>query len=527
MLEKTAITAATLALLGCLAPPPGDPLEPPAPGNLELMATDFAGAPVSLERLPRWPRLWLSPAPASPDPPEPGVLLLQGAPDQALLDDLQGRPLRLATLARQLEVAIAETPWGLEVLPLEPLEPGAPLSLALPAWAVSDAHPAVWELRVDDAPAAGARVKETFPGDASVGLGTHLREITLAFDGEIDRDSPQPEGIWLESPGGHAVAATLDLAPCQQLAPQHAGVDCARLAFEERLQPEASYTLRVGLGVRDRHGAPLGPFEAQLQTARGPDREPPRPSAPSCAIDELQLEAACALVDDDSVTLRLLTDEPTIASLRGAGEEHFAIAQGGQLELRLEGLGSQRQLALELELRDASGNVRALELSLATTEPLATLSIEEVLFDPLGPEPAQELVELLNYGSAPLDLRGFSLGDKHDAEAAPIERELVIPPGARVLLVAEGFDPDEGSDMPPPPGALLLRHGRSLGSSGLSNAGEPLFLRDPAGRRISAAPATPKPRAGICRVRTTTDRRSGADGSFTHAEARGCTPGEP
>ncbi len=102
-----------------------------------------------------------------------------------------------------------------------------------------------------------------------------------------------------------------------------------------------------------------------------------------------------------------------------------------------------------------------------------------------------------------------------------------MPPGGRALLVADGFDPSAPDDTPVPPGTVLVRMGTSLGSGGLSNAGEPLFLRDPEGHRVSAAPATPPPRAGVCRVRQVDDPRTGAPGSFGYDAEGGCTPGRP
>jgi hypothetical protein len=245
----------------------------------------------------------------------------------------------------------------------------------------------------------------------------------------------------------------------------------------------------------------------------------------TCAIDEQPVEMGCALIDDASLTLRLEADEPTIVALRGAAAPVFAVATAGAAILRLSELVPASELALELSLRDSAGNERKQQLELQTLPPLAKISIAEVRADALGPEPQQEFVELLNYGSTPVDLLGFVLEDRVDASGTPIARSLVVAPQTRALLVADGFDASDARDVAPPPGTPLLRVGRALAGSGLSNAGSALFLRDPTGNRVSAAPAVPIPKPGVCTVRTSADMRDGSTHSFEYDAHDTCTPG--
>ena len=49
-------------------------------------------------------------------------------------------------------------------------------------------------------------------------------------------------------------------------------------------------------------------------------------------------------------------------------------------------------------------------------------------------------------------------------------------PGERVLVVASGYDPNDGADPPPTPATTLVRVDGSLAAGGLKNAGEPLVL---------------------------------------------------
>ncbi|MEO7329486.1 MAG: hypothetical protein ABI193_12960, partial [Minicystis sp.] len=71
-----------------------------------------------------------------------------------------------------------------------------------------------------------------------------------------------------------------------------------------------------------------------------------------------------------------------------------------------------------------------------------------------------------------------------------------LAPGAFALIVNDGFVEDDGYDPPPGPDTLIV-HVPKLGHVGLTNAGEPLLLRDPAGAVVSRFPAGPKPKAGL------------------------------
>jgi hypothetical protein len=119
---------------------------------------------------------------------------------------------------------------------------------------------------------------------------------------------------------------------------------------------------------------------------------------------------------------------------------------------------------------------------------------------------------------------GFSLDDRSDALGEPFANPIVVQPQTRVLLVANDFSGNDARDVAPPPGATLLRVGHSLATSGLNNAGEEIFLRDALGRRVSAAPSTPKPRSGVCAVRVIDDPRDGSEGSFDYDAEGTCTP---
>ncbi len=499
-------------------------------GRLELRASDARGEPADHEQLPRRPTLLLE-HPDGIAASSDAIALFAGPPDAELVSDLQRAPLSSAHLARRVECEVGTSGTDTRVVPRHALAPAATYTLAVASWASTlrggalsaDGSASVFELHTSAEAEAGARVVQSWPADGASGLGTNLEAVVLAFDGVVHgADS----AVWIEGHDGRAIATLLTSGPCAQVAPEHASSFCVRLALQQRLAPVALHRIVVGSDARDGHGAPVGPWQAAFRTAEGRDPEPPAALVSTCAIDEQAIAVGCALIDDASITLRLQADEPVIATLRLDDVVRSLVAADGQVLLGIDDLAAEAQQPAGLELRDSAGNAITHQLELRTTAALAALSISEVLADPLGAEPQQEFVEIVNYGTATIDLLGFSLGDRADMPGAPVERSSRVLPGARVLLVADGYDPREGSDPAPPPGALLVRVGRAIGSAGLRNAGEALYLRDALGRRISAAPATPEPRPGVCLVRTTNQMRSGAPGTFDHDANATCTPGE-
>jgi hypothetical protein len=144
--------------------------------------------------------------------------------------------------------------------------------------------------------------------------------------------------------------------------------------------------------------------------------------------------------------------------------------------------------------------------------------INEVLANPIGPEPAQEWVEIVNDGQAPADLGGYALRDVGGETPLP---PAVLPPGAYALIVNQSFSEDDEYDPPPAPDAAILRVAK-LGKGGLANAGEPLSLRDGQGAVISRFPAGLKAKAGMSVARRSPQAPDGLASSFAAATP---TPG--
>jgi hypothetical protein len=141
---------------------------------------------------------------------------------------------------------------------------------------------------------------------------------------------------------------------------------------------------------------------------------------------------------------------------------------------------------------------------------MAHIVINEVLANPLGPEPAQEWVELVNDGSIEADLAGYVLEDIGGKTDLPKAR---LAPGAHALIVNDAFVLDDELDPVPAPRALVL-HVPKLGKGGLSNSGEPLKLVDSTGRVVSRFPIGPRVKAGSSVARVLPSSPDGLASSF-------------
>ncbi|HKP59520.1 MAG TPA: hypothetical protein VJV78_22510 [Polyangiales bacterium] len=509
--------AATFA--ACVAPS-----EPPAgswDAHFVLHVYDARGVEQPFSSVPRRPEFVLSSSRALA---EANLLLFSGAPDAALLEDLAGLPLRAASESRLVEARARAGPLALALQPLAALARAGHYSLALPGSvhlragpALADAGPGfIVDLRVADTPQAGAAWLLSSPAAGASGVPTNLASVAGVFDGAI---AGSETGIWLEDSDGLAIATELEVRPCAEL--EAHGESCFLLHTQAPLRASASYRVRSGSDLRDAHGAPIETLDASFRCADGPDLEPPRFEELHCLRDEQALALGCALLDDRSLELRLHALEAVRVRIRSGERQGAAISANGTLQMRLEGLAPDEAFDVELQAFDLAGNVSEAELALRTAPELATLTISEVRADPAGPEPAQEYVELWNFGRRALPLRGVSLVDAADEHPSVIEHDAQLPAGARALLVAEGFDPENPLDPAPPPGTLLVRLGPSLTRAGLANAGERLFLRDAAQHRLSAAPM--RAAKGQCLQRRGDDMRSGGKEAF---ELGDCSPGD-
>ncbi|MBX3247617.1 MAG: lamin tail domain-containing protein [Myxococcales bacterium] len=490
---------------------------PPTPAILALRVLDHDGAEWPLDAAPRRPVLELETS--RPLANADAVLLFDEVALPRLLEDLRRMPLLVRHRDALRPARIERGPRSIRVQPREPLELGARYVVAVAGWgrAAEDEAPfppfaATFEVARER---AGAVVDGTWPPAGAAGVPPELEVAVVRFDDDV-----RPRGgVRLVGPGGVAATRASELSCAAFGWPDGA---CVMLRWEGVLRPLSRYTLEVNDRVQDRGGAPVGPWLASFETGDFGEIGLSFLDV-ACAPDEVELGRGCMLSDDESVRVRLAVDGPARAFLdsdRGSTRE---VASRGEIALELRNLRASDHFEADLRLVGLDGSTHTERLALATTPPLAALTISETCADPRGPEPRQEYVELLNYGAVPIELRGITLADRVDRLGSEVQVPVSLAPGGRALLVADAFDPNHPLDPPVPPGVPLVRVGTSLASGGLANAGEPLYLRDAERRRLSTVPSIRAPGPGICLVRTGPPRGR----SVGHFAAAPCRPGEP
>jgi hypothetical protein len=502
------VVSSLLICAGCLGPPTAPEQEPPA-AVVAVSVHDAAGGAWPAAAVPRWPVLALT-FDRAPRNLEARLWLVAGHPHPDLLDDLADPPLRASTLAAVVPLTVTGQGLTARAEPARALEPGAPYALVwtggeLPAW---------FALRVSASPAAGARLAESWPGDRDMRVPPNLSRLLLRFDGYV---VGLPAELSLRDAAGGLHALRSDLLACEELG-LPAG-DCAWLTPAAPLAAMRSYELALE-GLRDATGAALPVQAISFATRVQPDTLPPGLESVACALDELSLDAGCLLASDRGVVLRGSADEPVLVTLHAGGVRSARLAFGGMFELPLTGLAEGVTLEAELRLDDLAGHATARRLSLQTAYALPRLAIDELRADPLGPEPAQEYVELLNFGIEPVHIIGFSLTDDAFDPGRRVVSALAVEPGERVLVVGPEFDAREPSDGLLPAGVRLARLDGALS---LRNDGELLILRDEQGRRIAESPRLAAPVAGQCIGRLVHDEGS----EFIVDPGGSCTPGTP
>ena len=520
-----AVVCLPVLALACIEPPVPPSLDTDGSSSLAIVdvrVTAQNGMPARLDAAPEWPIIEID---LSAPLDEPGSCVFLVAADPAdVADNLASAPIRAATRDATVRVALAVEGPTVRLTPLARLARGTSYALGVASWARAGGGPPLGEphvvaLRVRDDGTAGARVAGAWPADGTSGVPTNIAMAAVRFDGDVD-----PVGLRIDLLGSHGAAVEGDrsLRACSDIG--WSDGTCAVFVPREALAPAATYRLFVPGDVLDATGAPLGPWSAEITTANDITPRIALDELP-CALDETTVDGACVLADDDRITIRAHATGPARFFASAEGSVASAVAPRGDATLTLRGLGPSREVAVDLRTIDLAGRETVTLVPASTTEPLARVFITEVRADPRGPEPAQELVEVLNSAAVPIDLQGFALSDRADREGDVVIGSVLVAAGARALFVADSFDPRQPDDPAVPDGVVLVHIGASLGSGGLSNAGEPLFLRDAAGRRISAAPAMRAPGPGICLVRVSTDGRTGEADAFAPDPAGGCSPG--
>ena len=237
-----------------------------------------------------------------------------------------------------------------------------------------------------------------------------------------------------------------------------------------------------------------------------------------CSDAEVSFGPACLSIDDDRVLVR----PPywgSLWALEAADASLVHIAFEGTRFL-LRPLPPATTVTIRAAAVDAAGRLIEIEQKVETLAARAHLVVNEVMATPLGPEPAQEWIELYNDGLAPAELGGLELDVNGTKTVLP---EATLAPGAYALVVSEAFVVGEGSDPPPASGTLLVRVPK-LGKQGLSNEGPTITLRTADGVTLSRFPSL-KPKKGVSVIRVRPDALDELPSSFALDPLGSSSPG--
>lgn len=222
-----------------------------------------------------------------------------------------------------------------------------------------------------------------------------------------------------------------------------------------------------------------------------PDTTPPwLVPAPGCAATETILGSLCVSSGPYGIAVRLWASEPVAALAREESTGMLVRSAEVAMEhhLVLTPLQPGQVFAVSVEVEDTAGfSVSEGPFETSTEVMVAPVVINEVLHDPLGAEPHQEFVELLNQGTSAVSLDGWVLTDEggSDTLAAPAP----VAAGTLVLIVSASYQPGVGGDPVPGPGSVVIRLEGPIGAQGLRNSGELVRLSDSNGAVVSTFPA--------------------------------------
>lgn len=423
----------------------------------------------------------------------------------------QRTPMALTTAALALDAS--QSSLRLDLRARAPLTPGQHYTLL---WLHDDASTA-FPLRVSASPWLGASFREGFPGDAEATAPPNLSRALVRFDGYV----VDALVAHLRVVGGGTEDAHSERTACETLG-LPAG-DCLWVVPERPLAPRAAYELSVEAGLRSPSGVAPPAVRIAFTTRAEDDHAAPQLLSTRCASDELRVEPGlCLLADAEHVSVRGSVDEPVLASLAAPPQHLTALSYAGQFAIQRMPVATESHLLLRLV--DMAGNSSELSFALAPRAAPPRISIEELRNDPLGREPAQEYVELLNSDNRVISLQGFSLTTDVFEQGRIVPGAVSLAPGERALVVGPTFDPRDTADGELPSAVRLAYLDRALS---LPNTGGSLFLRDELGRRLSTAHFGAPLVAGQCSARLPAEPASVAGDVFALDPDGGCTPSSP
>lgn len=276
------------------------------------------------------------------------------------------------------------------------------------------------------------------------------------------------------------------LFPGDRMAQIEPGIDAEGLATGVciRLLPQSSGGELVQPPVQvGEHSLQPSPFRSGLEALEA--------QLPTCSTPEIGFAAGCLRVFSGRAIVRGPA-APTFWAVAGIqGWRAQYLDSGSEFAIPVQ--QEQPVFNLKATAFDLSGRSSFSSLQITAGSPAARVVINEVMANPLGPEPQQEWIELLNDGAISAEMVGWKLRD----EGAEVEiPPLTIAPGALVLLVRSDYVEGLAGDVAPIAETTLVRLPQ-LGKAGLLNAGESLALYDQSGQIVSSFPAHASARPGV------------------------------
>jgi hypothetical protein len=309
------------------------------------------------------------------------------------------------------------------------------------------------------------------PPTGTTGIATNLASLVVRFT-EAVQPATATEPFVLRTAAGEALPLALGVpVPCAQV--------CYQMALPQELAPSSVYTLEVIPSLLQfLDGKPVPPGSAgSFTTADAADRFAPRVQGITVTASEGCL--AVHLTADEAVRAEVAVSDG-IQTVSLAPSEFAASLDFAQ---RLPSVPLGPAVEVLVRLSDRAGNAgQSQPVALTLPPALPPLVISEVLPNPAGSETTQEFVEIYNAGSEPVSLGGLVIADKTGSD---LLSDAILPPAGFAVVVAEKYDPAEGSDVPPAAGAVLVPVPGRIGSDGLANAGEAVELRAATGDVIS------------------------------------------
>jgi hypothetical protein len=309
------------------------------------------------------------------------------------------------------------------------------------------------------------------------------------------------EGPWSElalERGGIALHAASGIA-----GQTHAG--CATLQVDGALtEPVVAPPRFAGRELDPSPWRPLPPDLAEAPAA--------------CSVGEPFFGACLEVLDD---RLRVTPSELDLLFLLAAPRQGMLAARAGTREVLLRGLSPNTEVELVGSVLSSAGACEPLRARVTTISARRHLVLNEVLANPVGPEPDAEWLELVNDSERPASLSDLWLEDSGGHVLLP---DAELGPGEIALIVSERFRAS-GVDVPVPEGVRLLRV-PSLGARGLANGGETLLLVGPEGV-VSRFPSLAASHAGRSLARRTLDGSDDDPAGFAEQVTVGATPGAP